>query len=181
VEQPAGVVHNVMRALSNHPGAAQAIGQLAAAGYLSTNLTPTQRELAYLTASTVNRCHYWVPTHVVLGLGAGIPREKLAHVGDDPLPTGVYSPDEAAIIRYARASTRLEPITDGIYGPLAAHFDTQQLIEICMTVGLSNLINRFHATFLTDLDESTAEAYGESGLPDDGDPPGRENRHWPGG
>ncbi len=58
MEQPGGVVHNVMRALSNHPGAAQAIGQLAAAGYMSGNLTPTQRELAYLTASTVNRCHY---------------------------------------------------------------------------------------------------------------------------
>ncbi len=86
-------------------------------------------------------------------------------------------PDEAAIIRYARASTALEPITDGIYGALAAHFDTEQLIEICMTVGLSNLVNRFHATFLTDLDESTAEAYRESGLAGDGETPGREDRH----
>ncbi|MGA7419036.1 MAG: carboxymuconolactone decarboxylase family protein [Acidimicrobiales bacterium] len=49
---------NVMRALANHPGAAQAVGQLAAVGYLSDNLTPTQRELAYLAASTINRCHY---------------------------------------------------------------------------------------------------------------------------
>lgn len=49
---------NVMRALSVHPGAAGAVGQLAAVGYLSPNLTPTQRELAYLAASTANRCHY---------------------------------------------------------------------------------------------------------------------------
>ena len=46
-----------------------------------------------------------------------------------------------------------------------------------MTVGLSNLVNRFHATFLTDLDESTAEAYRESGLAGDGETPGREDRH----
>lgn len=52
------VVHNVMKALSNHPGAARAIGQLAAVGYMSENLSPIQRELAYLAASTVNRCHY---------------------------------------------------------------------------------------------------------------------------
>jgi alkylhydroperoxidase family enzyme len=99
-----------------------------------------------------------VPTHVVLGRSAGIPEDKLAGIGQDPLPHGVYERDEVAIIRYARASSRLEPITDEIYGSLAAHFDTRQLIEICMTVGLSNLINRFHATFLTDLDEAVTEA-----------------------
>lgn len=101
----------------------------------------------------------------MLGRSAGIPENKLAHVGDDPLPRGVYQPDEAANIRYARASSRLEPITDEIYGALAVDFDTRQLIEICMTVGLSNLINRFHATFLTDLDGPTAEAHGQPGLP----------------
>lgn len=94
---------------------------------------------------------------MVLGRSAGIPEDKLARFGEDPLPDGLYESDEAAIIRYARASSRLEPITDEIYGSLAAHFDTRQLIEICMTVGLSNLINRFHATFLTDLDEAVSD------------------------
>jgi alkylhydroperoxidase family enzyme len=101
-----------------------------------------------------------VPTHVVLGRGAGIDDEKLAHVGDDPLPDGLYTPDELAVVRYARASTRMEPITDELYGELAEHFDEGQIIELCMTVGLSNIVNRFHATFLTDLDEATREAAG---------------------
>jgi alkylhydroperoxidase family enzyme len=100
-----------------------------------------------------------VPTHVVLGRGAGIPEAKLAHINDEPLPADIYTPDELAIIVYARASSRLEPITDEIYGALAEHFDTTRLIEICMTVGLSNIVNRFHATFLTDLDEATAAAF----------------------
>jgi alkylhydroperoxidase family enzyme len=52
------VGRNVMRALSNHAEAAEAIGRLAAAGYLSEHLAPVHRELAYLAASTVNRCHY---------------------------------------------------------------------------------------------------------------------------
>ena len=30
-------------------------------------------------------------------------------------------------------------------------------MEICVTVGFSYLVNRFHATFLTDVDESTLE------------------------
>ena len=82
----------------------------------------------------------------------------MAHVVDDPLPAGVYDAAEAAVVRYAQKSTRLEPIDDATYGALAAHFSTQQIMDICMTVGLSNLVNRFHATFQTDLDETTVQA-----------------------
>jgi alkylhydroperoxidase family enzyme len=83
----------------------------------------------------------------------------MGHLADDPLPDGLYSPSQAAIVTYARKSTRLEPIDDATYGALARHFTPQQTIDICLTVGLSNMINRFHATFRTDLDAATtAEA-----------------------
>lgn len=83
----------------------------------------------------------------------------MRHLTADPLPEGVYAPAEAAIVRYAQRSTRMEPIDAATYGALAAHFSRQQIIDICMTVGLSNLVNRFHATFRTDLDTATtAEA-----------------------
>jgi alkylhydroperoxidase family enzyme len=83
----------------------------------------------------------------------------MGHLADDPLPDGLYSPSQAAIVTYARKSTRLEPIDDETYGALARHFTPQQTIDICLTVGLSNMINRFHATFRTDLDvATTAEA-----------------------
>lgn len=82
----------------------------------------------------------------------------MRHLVDDPLPAGIYDGAEAAIIRYARKSTRLEPIDDATYADLARHFTPQQIIDICMTVGLSNMVNRFHATFLTDVDEETIAA-----------------------
>lgn len=83
----------------------------------------------------------------------------MRHLNDDPLPEGVYDSAQAAIVRYAQKSTRLEPIDDATYGALERHFATEQIMDICLTVGLSNMVNRFHATFLTDLDEQTvAEA-----------------------
>ena len=83
----------------------------------------------------------------------------MAHLADDPLPASVYDPAEQAIIRYAQKSTRLEPIDGDTYGALARQFSPQQIIDITLTVGLSNMVNRFHATFQTDLDEATtAEA-----------------------
>ena len=57
-DEPSRVGLNIMGALANHPEAGRAIGQLSMVGYLSDNLSPTQRELAYLAASTENHCHY---------------------------------------------------------------------------------------------------------------------------
>ena len=79
----------------------------------------------------------------------------MRHLTAEPLPAGVYDAPQAAIVRYAQKSTRLEPIDDDTYGALSRHFSTQQIIDICLTVGLSNMVNRFHATFQTDLDAST--------------------------
>lgn len=58
------------------------------------------------------------------------------------------------------ASTRLEPITDELYAALREHFDKKQIIETCFTVGMSNMINRLHATFHIDVDADTAELLG---------------------
>lgn len=92
----------------------------------------------------------------MLGRSIGLSEEQMGHLADDPLPDGLYSSPQAAIIRYAQRSTRLEPIDDDTYGALAKHFTNQQIIDICLTVGLSNMVNRFHATFQTDLDEATS-------------------------
>ena len=100
---------------------------------------------------------------MVLGRSAGLNEAKLAHIGDDPLPEdGTYDDGERAIVEYAQRSSRLEPITDDLYGRLTAHFDQRQIIELCFTVGLSNVINRFHATFLTEVDPETNEVLGPS-------------------
>ncbi len=91
----------------------------------------------------------------MLGRSLGLTEEQLRHLNDDPLPEGVYDAAEAAIVRYAQKSTRLEPIDDATYDALARHFSVPQIMDICMTVGLSNMVNRFHATFLTDVDQAT--------------------------
>jgi alkylhydroperoxidase family enzyme len=102
--------------------------------------------------------------HVLLGRAAGISEEKLAHLGDEVLPDGLYSSAEAAIVRYAQRSTRMQPIDDDLYAVLTEHFSTSQVIEICFTVGLSNIVNRFHATFHTDLDAWVVDALGSCPL-----------------
>jgi alkylhydroperoxidase family enzyme len=49
---------NIIRAVANHPGAARIVSEAGAVLYASGTITPAQRELAYLTASVTNSCHY---------------------------------------------------------------------------------------------------------------------------
>jgi alkylhydroperoxidase family enzyme len=49
---------NVYRAIANHPEALRAMGEFANVVYFQNSMTPAQRELAYLTASATNDCHY---------------------------------------------------------------------------------------------------------------------------
>ena len=82
------------------------------------------------------------------------------HLIDEPLPEGMFSADEEAIIRYAQASAMMRPITDELWRDLQKHFDAQQLIEICFMVGMSQTASRFHATFHTDVDAAVMDAVG---------------------
>jgi alkylhydroperoxidase family enzyme len=99
---------------------------------------------------------------VVLGRSAGISEEQMAHVLDDPLPDGLFTPAEAAIVVFCRRSTRMEPIDSDTWDALTAHFDTRQVLEIVFTCGLNQMISRFHAAVRTDVDEETTAALADS-------------------
>ena|SRR5690349_4560847 len=98
----------------------------------------------------------------MLGRSIGISEEKLAHLGDDPLPDGVYSAPEAAVVRYAQRSTRMLHIDEATYQELAKHFSDQQMIAICFLVGVAQLVNRFNATFLPEVDDYILDANAEA-------------------
>ena len=86
----------------------------------------------------------------------------MAHVLDDPLPDGLFTPAEAAIVVFCRRSTRMEPIDSATWDALTAHFDTRQVLEIVFTCGLNQMISRFHAAVRTDVDEDTLGALADS-------------------
>lgn len=54
----AGVDFNVIRALANHPALLEGFMSFSSAAYWGSSVDPATRELAYLTASLENDCHY---------------------------------------------------------------------------------------------------------------------------
>ncbi len=93
----------------------------------------------------------------------GLDEAKLAATADDTARDAL-TPLEQTVVDYARRLTRTEPIDDELFAALREQFTLQQLMELCFTIGIAGIINRFHATFHTPLDEHTRAAF-ESGSP----------------
>lgn len=72
-----------------------------------------------------------------------------------------FDETDRLVLRYAEVLTRDNRIDDELYDALAARFPREELVQLCATVGLSAMVNRFHATFRTDVDDATAERAGD--------------------
>ena len=96
------------------------------------------------------------------GRGVGLRDDQIAHLADDPPPREVFDAVEQAVVAYAQRLTRMQPIDDELYSELIRHFTAPALIELCFIVGSANMVNRFHATVLTDVEEGTRAAVGVS-------------------
>ena len=93
----------------------------------------------------------------MLGLSVGLTNEEMALMAA-PDSCASFDATDKLVLRYSEVLTRDNVVDDKLYGELAARFNTDELVELCVTIGLSAMVNRVHATFRTDLDDSTEAA-----------------------
>jgi alkylhydroperoxidase family enzyme len=93
----------------------------------------------------------------MLGRGVGLTDDEMAAMADWAT-SPFFDATDRLVLRYSEALTRTNRVDDALYAELEARFPRVELVELCMTVGLAALVNRVHATFLTDLDDSTRAA-----------------------
>jgi alkylhydroperoxidase family enzyme len=90
----------------------------------------------------------------MLGRSIGLTNEEMgamAEAAESPF----FDATDRLVIHYSEVLTRENRVSDALYAELAARFSREELVELCFAVGLAALVNRVHATFRTDLDEST--------------------------
>ena len=68
----------------------------------------------------------------------------------------LYGPVDRLVLEYVEAVKVRLRVPDELYGRLERQFSPRQIMDLSFTVGIADLINRFHATFQTDLDPHTA-------------------------
>lgn len=99
----------------------------------------------------------------MLGLSVGLTEDEIASM-DAPHSCASFDDTDKLVLRYSEVLTRDNIVNDQLYGELAARFNQDELVELCVTVGLSAMVNHVHATFRTDLDDSTEAAVGGMGV-----------------
>lgn len=95
----------------------------------------------------------------MLGLSVGLTEEEMAAMAA-PETCASFDETDKLVLRYSTVLTTTNKVDDALYAELAARFNNEELIDLCVTIGMSALVNRVHATFRTDLDESTREVVG---------------------
>jgi len=93
----------------------------------------------------------------MLGLSVGLTNEEMASMAA-PDACASFDETDRLVLRYSQSLTRDNLVDDQLYSELAARFSQDELVELCVTVGLSAMVNRVHATFRTDVDDSTEAA-----------------------
>jgi alkylhydroperoxidase family enzyme len=97
----------------------------------------------------------------MLGRSVGINDEEIGWMSEAE-SSPLFDATDRLVIRYAEVLTRENRVDEKLYAELAARFPREELVELCLTVGLAALVNRVHATFRTDLDSSTRTSVGDA-------------------
>lgn len=106
-----------------------------------------------------------MPTHLALGSSVGISDDELSWLGDwraAPL----FDSTDRLVLEYADSLTRDVRVDDALWDALQVRFSQTEIFELCFSVGVAALVNRVHATFLTDVDERTQARVESLSLPE---------------
>src|SRR5579872_4532293 len=97
--------------------------------------------LVYLACSYANTCPFCIASNLPGARKAGVTEDEiraLEHEEDGP-----FSPAERAALAYARELTRTAH-AKSTTEELRNHFTDEQMVEITLVIGISNLTNRFN-------------------------------------
>jgi alkylhydroperoxidase family enzyme len=118
---------------------------------LNGTLSARERELLILRTAVNCRAEYEWAQHVRLGRAAGVRPDEIDRVADRPLSG--WAPLDRALLSAADELHAHYCIADATWDVLAAHYGTEQLIEIPMLVGHYHLVAMTLLTLGVELDE----------------------------
>jgi alkylhydroperoxidase family enzyme len=136
---PGGPELNIFGTLAHHPKLLKRWSAFGGTLLYGGVLPARERELLILRTGYRCRSRYEWGQHVAIGRAAGLSDEEIARVADGPDAAG-WADHEADLLRAADELHDDNRIGDGTWRALAARWDEQQLIEVCMLVGQYHLV-----------------------------------------
>ncbi len=139
LRRPDGTELNLFATLAHHPRLLKRWSGFGGVLLYGGALPARERELLILRTAFHCRAHYEWGQHVAIALAAGVTQDEIDRVAAGPHAPG-WSNDDAVLLHAADELHAAAVIGDATWATLAARFDEQQLIELCMLVGQYHLV-----------------------------------------
>ena len=153
--QMGGRVLNIFQTLARHPKLLKRWLVFGNHILIKSTLSPRDRELLILRTGWNCRAEYEWGQHVLIGKQVGLTDEEIDRVTRGPESPG-WTAVEAALLRAADELHRDSRVGEDTWSALAAHYDTQQLIDVVFTVGQYTLVSMALNSFGVQLDDGIA-------------------------
>ncbi len=155
LEKSKGKVFNIFKGMGNSPAALKAYLAMAQA-LAEGDLTPEDREVAYLGVSQANNCTYCVSAHTVIAKKAGMTDDQIKAIRRfDPL-----SEKQKVLLTFVRRVMDAKGfVSDAdVAAVRAAGYTDGQIAEAIGYIALATYSNYFNHVFDTPLDFPQAPA-----------------------
>ncbi len=131
---------NIFRTLANHPKLLKRWLVFGNHVLAKSTLPARERELAILRVGWLCRAEYEWAQHVVIAGGSGLSDEEIERISQGPDAPG-WSEFERALLRAADELHEDAFVSDATWSALAAHYETQQLMDLVFTIGQYHLVS----------------------------------------
>lgn len=130
---------NIFATLAHHPRLLKRWSAFGGTLLFGGQLPARDRELLILRTAWLCKAEYEWGQHVLIGRHAGITDDEIERIpGQEISPE--WGPLERALLRAADELHEQSVISDDTWDVLAADYDHQQLIEVCMVVGQYHMV-----------------------------------------
>jgi AhpD family alkylhydroperoxidase len=142
-----GSASPLTRSLVNAPDVLETFMPFLAQIYAPGAVDLATKELVIVRVSQLNRCRYCLAAHRPAALSAGVASEELAAVCDEA-PLGGLAERERTLVEWVDAYVS-DPggMADELVARLLDHFRDDQLIELALVAGVTQLLNHYCTAF----------------------------------
>ena len=130
---------NIFATLAHHPRLLKRWSAFGGTLLFRGQLPARDRELLILRTAWLCKAEYEWGQHVLIGREAGITEDEIERIPGEEI-SGEWGPRDQALLRAADELHERSAISDQTWEALAAEYDYQQLIEVCMVVGQYHMV-----------------------------------------
>ena len=97
----------------------------------------------------------------MLGRSVGLVENEMAAISSWE-DSDLFNDKDRAVLAFTDSLSKDNKVSDELYAELGQHFDQTEIMKLCVTVSFAGLVNRVHATFLTDVDQMTLDSVADA-------------------